>query len=330
VIVVIGQLAGNLIAVFSFRSSFPQLRLRFSSVSGGLLKEMMSYGIHSFVANISNLLLYQGPPVIIAHFRTAAFVGYYMLPFRLLQYLVDAVTRVGFVTRSNVAEMQATGEERGIYNMTMLLNRYCAMLFMPAVAYLLVYGTDLVRKWISPEYAANSGPLLPIMAVTVLIAVAGQYNSGSALYGMARHNLMARGLLVESVAGAVGLALVLPHYGLIGAAWTVGVLSVLNRGLYVAWLTCSALHESFLGFVTGIYLRPLLTAIPVLALLFAVKAAGVSGATWLQLISVAVLTGILYFALSAFTCVTAEHRGVLLDWVAKHLPVPKRNSAAAR
>jgi len=330
VIVVIGQLAGNVIAVFSFRASFPQLHLKLSSVSGALLKEMMSYGVHSFVANISNLLLYQGPPVIIAHFRTAAFVGYYMLPFRLLQYLVDAVTRVGFVTRSNVAEMQATGEERGIYNMTMLLNRYCATLFMPAVVYLLVYGTDLVRKWISPEYALHSGPLLPIMAVTVLIAVAGQYNSGSALYGMARHNLMARGLLVESVAGAVGLALVLPHYGLMGAAWTVGVLSVMNRGMFVAWLTCRALHESFLGFVSGIYLRPILTCLPVLALLYAVKAAGIQGTTWPQLISLAVLTGTLYYALSFFTCVTREHRGVLLDWLAKHAPPLKRSAAAAR
>jgi hypothetical protein len=127
----------------------------------------------------------------------------------------------------------------------------------------------------------------------------------------------------------VGLALVLPRYGLMGAAWTVGVLSVANRGMFVAWLTCRALHESFVGFVTGIYLRPALTCLPVLALLYAVKAAGIQGTTWPQLISLAVLTGTLYYALSFFTCVTGEHRGVLLDWLAKHAPPLKRSTAAA-
>jgi O-antigen/teichoic acid export membrane protein len=227
------------------------------------------------------------------------------------------VTRVGFVTRSNAAEMQATGNEHGIYYMTMLLNRYCATLFMPAVLYLLVYGHDLIRKWISPEFAIESGPLLPVLAVPMLIAVAGQFNSSSTLYGIAKHNLMARGLLLESILGVVGMWLVLPRYGLLGAAWLVGTLSIVNRGVFVAWLTSHALHESFLNFVSGIYLRPAVTAIPVLALLVAAKSAGIQGSTWAQLIYTAALAGTLYYSIALFTCATTEHRAMLFEWLGK-------------
>ena len=74
----------------------------------------------------------------------------------------------------------------------------------------------------------------------MMFAVAGQFNSNSMLYGLSRHDRMARGLMVEALLGVLGIWLVLPNYGIIGVAWVVGTLSVLNRGLYVPWLVCLA------------------------------------------------------------------------------------------
>jgi O-antigen/teichoic acid export membrane protein len=116
-VVVLGQLVGNGLAMLAFRSVFPAMRLSPLYVKFSLVKEMWSYGVHSFVANISNLLLSQGAPVMIGHFRLASFVGYYTFPSRLLGYSVEAVTRVGFVTRSNVVEMQAKGDEKAVYSL---------------------------------------------------------------------------------------------------------------------------------------------------------------------------------------------------------------------
>ena len=69
VVVVLGQLVGNSLAMLAFRSVFPEMRLSSVYVKFALVKEMWSYGVHSFVANISNLLLSQGAPVMIGHFR---------------------------------------------------------------------------------------------------------------------------------------------------------------------------------------------------------------------------------------------------------------------
>ena len=174
-------------------------------------------------------------------------------------------------------------------------------LFLPLVIFLLVYGTELLRRWVKvEEVAIASGPLLPVISLTTMFAVAGQFNSTSMLYGLSRHDRMARGLLLEAVWESLGIWLVLPHYGILGVAWVVGMLAVLDRGLYVPWLVCRALDSSFLGYMRGIYLRPVLTAIPVLFAAEALKTAGVSGQTWTQLI-----------LMGAFTSVALLHSGVL-------------------
>ncbi len=319
VVVVLGQLVGNSLAILAFRSVFPPMRLSTQYVKYALVKEMWSYGVHSFVANISNLLLNQAAPVMIGHFRLASFVGYYTFPSRLLGYSVEAVTRVGFVTRSNVVEMQARGDEKAVYSLGIHLNRYCVTLFMPLVIFLLVDGTELLRRWVNLEFAEACGPLLPIISITTMFAVAGQFNSTSMLYGLSRHDRMARGLLVEALLGVLGIWLVLPHYGILGVAWVVGMLSVLNRGLYVPWLVCRALDSSFVRYMRGIYARPMLTAIPILLLARALKAAGLSGRTWTQLILMGAFTSVAFLLPAFFTCVTRDHRKLMLHSVASRV-----------
>jgi O-antigen/teichoic acid export membrane protein len=281
---------------------------------------MCRYGVHSFVANISNLLLNQGAPVMIGYFGQVSLVGYYTFPSKLLGYSVEAVTRIGFVTRSNVVEMQTKGHEKSVYRLGIYLNRYCVTLFLPLVIFLLVYGTELLRRWVKlEEVAIACGPLLPVISLSTMFAVAGQFNSTSMLYGLSRHDRMAKGLLAEAVLGIVGIWLVLPHYGILGVAWVVGMLAVLNRGLYVPWLVCHALNSSFPGYMWGIYLRPLLTAIPVLLLIHFIKTEGVPGQTWPQLVLMGGLTAICFFLPAFFTCAAREHRKLMLDWVTGRL-----------
>ncbi|MEO8592450.1 MAG: oligosaccharide flippase family protein [Candidatus Solibacter sp.] len=313
VVVVLGQLVGNFLAMLAFRSVFPEMRLSRIYLKFSLVREMWTYGVHSFVANISNLLLNQGPSVVIGHVGAVRMVGFFTFPSRLLSYSVEAVTRIGFVTRSNVVEMQTKGDEKSVYNLGIYLNRYCVTLFLPLVVFLLVYGTELLRIWVKDaKVVAQSGPLLPVFAVTTMFAVAGQFNSTSMLYGLSRHDRMAKGMLVEGVLGILGIWLLLPHYGLIGVAWLVGLLAVANRGLYVPWLVCRALGRSFLNYMQGIYLRPLLTAIPVLVAARAIKAAGIAGTSWAQLVGMGGFCAAAIFLPAFFTCATREHRHLLI------------------
>jgi len=200
------------------------------------------------------------------------------------------------------------------------LNRYCVTLFLPLVVFLLVYGKELLHHWVkSPEVADMSGPLLPVIALTTMFAVAGQYNSTSMLYGLSRHDRMAKGLLAEGSLVLLGICLVLPRYGILGVAWTVGLLAVANRGLFVPWLVCRALDESFANYMLGIYLRPILTAIPVFLLASAIKAAGVAGNSWPQLIGMGAFCATAVFVPAFFTCMTRDHRRMMFHAVTERV-----------
>jgi len=73
-----------------------------------------------------------------------------------------------------------------------------------------------------------------------------------------------------------------------------------------------------------IYARPILTGVPVFALAWILKTHGLPGHTWLELVGMAVLIGLLYGALALFTCIEREHRGLLLS----HIPLVGARLAA--
>jgi len=161
-----------------------------------------------------------------------------------------------------------------------------------------------------------------------MFAVAGQYNSASMLFGLSRHDRMSKGLLLEGVLGMIGIWLVIPHYGILGVAWVTGVLAVIDRGMFVPWLVCRALDSSFAGYMCGIYLRPLLTGIPVFVLIYAIKAAGVRGQTWPQLILMGGFTALCFLLPAFFTCATRDHRKVILGSVVGRF-FPRKTAPAA-
>src|SRR4051794_31675693 len=114
IIFMLGQLTGYLMNFFSFRRVFPQLRLSFKYAQASMVKDMIHYGVPSFMANTSNLLLNQSTPFFIARYTSMANVGFFTLPTRVLQYAVDAVSRVGLITRSNAADREASGRKASV------------------------------------------------------------------------------------------------------------------------------------------------------------------------------------------------------------------------
>ena len=85
------------------------------------------------------------------------------------------------------------------------------------------------------------------------------------------------------------------------------------------WLVCKALNESFFGYMQGIYLRPMLTAIPALLLARVIKEAGVAGNSWPQLIGMGAFCAAAVFLPALFTCLTSDHRRMMLHAVTERV-----------
>ncbi len=302
------------------RRVFPELRFSPRLVTYSMFRQMLSYGLHTFGATVGLQALNQSAPMLIGHFMpSSAFVVYFTQPQRLLNYSVDMVGRVGFITGSHTAELAAKEDYVSIARMGIYINRYCFMLFTPLALALIVYGPQLFRVWIDAKFAAMCAPLLPVMAVATTLAIAAQFNSSSILYGLGKHQGYAYSQMVEAAFCVGGLCWAIPRYGILGAAWVVSVLLLLNRGFVLSWLLCRAVHFSLWKYLSGIYTTPLLAAIPTLLLSLWVQQNWIPGNNLREVIEGGALLAAIYYAIAYFICLETEHRSMPLDWVKARL-----------
>jgi hypothetical protein len=85
----------------------------------------------------------------------------------------------------------------------------------------------------------------------------GQFLSASVLMGMARYTAYSVGLLVEGLAVTGAVALVLPRWGLPGAAVVVISGMILTRCLWLSHLVCRELNMKQFVFLALVFSRPL-------------------------------------------------------------------------
>lgn len=316
-IYVAAQLLGYGLNFRNFRKVFPQLRLGPSYVSRAMFGDILRYGLKSFVANASTLVLAQSGTLTVGHYLGEASVGYFGLPSRMLQQAADIVSRIGMVTRSSAAELTATAKRAETIALGVYANRYSLTLFLPLAAFLLVYGRPLLQRWVhNTTMVEHSAPLLPIFLLSYSLVLAAQFSSSSLLYGVGRHGGYARGVMVEALAYLGTLLWVVPRYGILGAAWSSATFMIAIRGIYTPWLVCRALDYSFFAYMRQIYVRPLAAAVPATALAWGLRASWLPGQTWAQLAAAGCLICLAYAALALFICVTPWHRNLIFSRLA--------------
>jgi O-antigen/teichoic acid export membrane protein len=309
----LSQMLNFALSARSFGRLFPALQLSPRMATVSAWRSMASYGIHAFVGITSRQSLNQTVPLLIGHYLPTAFVAYYNVPGRLLQYAADVIFRMGMVTGSSTTEMVARGENRRVLQLGIYANRYCLTLFFPVAIVLIAYGREIIQLWLGPDIASQSAPILPVLVIATTIGIAGQLNSGSILLGLAKHRGYARGLFAEALLSFVSMLFVIPRYGILGAAWVTSVLIILNRGLLTAWLVSRRLDTPLLDYLIAIYVRPSLAALPVICLSWFIKADLIRGHTWLEVVAASVAIASIYYALSFFICVNAGHRTLLVS-----------------
>jgi len=302
---------------YGFTRIFPgkQVSLAFASVA--MLRRMGSFGIHTFAVNVSQQLLSQSAPLLIGHFHSTTLVGFYTLPVRLLQYTVEMVARIGLVTNSSAAAWSALDDRESLGKLAIYSNRYCLILFLPLSIVFLTHGQGLFLKWVGPEFARYSAPLLPVLLIGQLLAIVGQFSSTMLLQGLGRHQTYARGLMVESALGIAALWFVIPRFGILGAAWVGSLFMVTNRMIFTSWLTSREIGMGFLPFLHAIYSRALAAALPAFAAAWWMKESILPGTSWAQLALAGLLTGSLYYVVALWMAVPSEHRVLLGSWIGR-------------
>jgi len=307
VVLLFSQLLVYVLNFLAFRRLAPDVRISLSMARLSKFKEMASYGVHSLRVVVSDRLLRQSAPVLIPYFLPVQFLAYYSVPVRILDYLMDGIGRVGAVTTPNATELMATGRRDELINLGVYANRYSLALFLPVTVFLLVFGSEIYGLWIRPDFAAQSAYLLPAFLFGHTL-VSSQFNSASILFGLGRHQTYSKVLLAEAVLTVIGMILVLPRFGLLGAAWLSNALMALNRGGVACLLICRELGVNALWYAWRIYAAPCVIGALSFTFLLWLKRHGLPGHSWHELLEAGVLMIVPYALATYFFCLSAGHR----------------------
>lgn len=306
------QLLMYALTYICYRRVVGPVRLNWRRSSWPMFTSMVRYGVHTFTASIATRLLTQSMQPLIAYMLPLRFVTYYNVPVRILDYGMEGIGRVGQVTVPNASDLLARGKHDELLKLGILANRYCLTLFAPVTAMLAVYGYQIYSLWIGPSFAAESAYLLPVMLIGYT-AVAGQFNSGSILFGIARHKLYARMLVAEAVVVLSVVALVLPRWGLYGAVWVTSIGMLLSRGVAVCAIAARELGAHPLRYGAKIYAAPLASGAAAMAWLWLVRHWWLTGRSWWELIAAGVLMLLVYAPLAWRFSLSAEHRAMIVE-----------------
>lgn len=303
----------------SFRRFEPNLEIHPRYASTAMLREMLSYGIHAFVSQISLRTANSLPPMMIVRLIGEASVTYFMTPVRILEYSFDAISRISSVSLPKTAELAAQGRKEELVAMAVAVNRYGLVLVLPVALLLLVWGGEFFTVWINAEFSSRVASFFPFVLCGYVL-MAGQWNSVSILFGLGKHQFYSRCFVLECLLLAGAYYWFVPRYGLMAAAMISGGLLGLNRGLVPGWLLAGTLELNPLGFLWGSYGRPFLAAGLVGLLLWPMKHYGIlPGRNWPELIAAGTVAAVMVFSIAWPLCVLPAHRekvwvGLQAEW----------------
>jgi O-antigen/teichoic acid export membrane protein len=182
------------------------------------LSRLLRFGSWVTVSQLVSPLLVYLDRATIAAFVSLGAVTLYTVPF-------EAMTRLRIIPAALVGTLYPAFSERASEEQGRQLQRlyersvsYLLLLLVPGSLYLFVLGTDLFGIWMGPSFARQTATVVPILALGVLANALAPVPD-SLLQALGRPDITGKFHLLELPLHLALCALLIPRWGITGAAW---------------------------------------------------------------------------------------------------------------
>lgn len=147
---------------FSYRT-VPELRLSWSLVDLSKLRELASFCMMQFVANVSSMLILRTDPIIIKLFSSIFFVSIYAIPLRVVTYIYMFINQFTDVLSPFIARLHATDEHVEIRALFLQCTKYALALSTLFLVLGSVFADNLILLWLGAEFTLSIVPLIILL-----------------------------------------------------------------------------------------------------------------------------------------------------------------------
>jgi O-antigen/teichoic acid export membrane protein len=265
------SLLGYIAYAWTAKIALPEMSLRWSWFSRGLVREVTSISIYFFLIDIAIQVGFNLDNLVVGGFIGTAAVAVYSVAMRLADYQRQLASQFNALLFPVIVRFGSAGRSDALREMLVEGTTVALGLIVGVTICTVGFAEPLIRLWMGPGFE-QSVPTLYVLAVTSIVLVA-QGPMGSVLLGTGRHRIVA----LISVGDAVlnlGLSLVLVRtLGMIGVAVGTGIPVLLLNVLVILPLSCRAVGVPVLDFLRAAVRPSVAGAIPATALCVALRVA---------------------------------------------------------
>ena len=250
------------------RRLLPAVSLSFSKIDFRLLKEMIPYGINSFLYATGAILIYHASSLIIGVFIGAAEISQFTVASAgvlLLSQLLGAFTGA---IKPAVSDLDARDDHATVKEIALLTQKYSLLLIIPSACFLIAMGREFLYVWVSDRFTDPT--IIDKMAVILTILTVGhcfrlaQHSNFLVLVGRGQHRIFAVLTVLTAVLCVLSsiISVKVFNQGLVGIAWSNFLPLVLVSGVILPIYFNWKMHISTLENALNVWLPALLGSLP--------------------------------------------------------------------
>lgn len=252
-----------LLAPFFLRI-FPSFLRTKACITKRLLKRILSFSIPAIIGMVGSSVLIYTDTLILTYFRTLEEVGLYQVAYptaNLLLYLPNAICAMILPLSS---ELWARKEKEKLQLGVNLLYKYGTILMIPLAILVALFSPSILSLLFGEAYVAASTPLVILSLGSIIYAIG--LISANILSGIGKPKINSKIVLVAAIVNVALNLVVIPRYGMVGAAITtvIGYVIILVLSLvkikehihvripWVLWARYAAAASLFILLILGL------------------------------------------------------------------------------
>lgn len=240
---------------------YPELRIRMTWPRMTDIRTILSVSGYATLIFTSVVALSQASTLIIAALLPVKMVALYSIGATLPVYAMALSDPIAQTVQPRASRLDAFGDAEGLRQLILTTGRYSSLLLLPVIVTFIVRGHSFIDIWMGSEFRGPSGDVLAVLAVGLVFSTP-RYIIQSSFIGTGRHATLAPWYIGEALVVAVLTYLLVPHFGIIGAAWSVVGMGVMISCVVLPWICRRKFGLGFRAIAWNLVVRPLLSVVP--------------------------------------------------------------------
>lgn len=292
-----GEIIGFIVKMIAAKKVYRPLKIRISMIRIQRIKEMMKFGLKTFVPGIGQLISNQTIRLMLVWHMGPALLAVFVRPASLMAHMTTFITRYAFVFTPTTSSIISQGDREGLQKLAIQASRYGAFLTLPLVSTVAIFGGPIIYVWMGAGY--ENQLLITTMSVGSL-PILLQLPANSILRGMNAHGRPGIARLLASLFSVllVGLCLTYVTKDVSAVALSAVFPLALVETFYVTRIYIKKLEVSLSRYLKESFLLPISCCIPQVVIMLNIRLLfpdRIFPSIGLALFLSSIVTGFLYY-----------------------------------